>query len=45
MISAQIEKSITLVDLAGSERLKRTENADQLQKEANKINQSLSCLR
>lgn len=33
-----------MVDLAGSERAKRTENSGVKLKEANKINQSLSCL-
>lgn len=40
----KVEKSLTLVDLAGSERCKRTENRGSKLKEANKINQSLSCL-
>lgn len=40
----KIDKSLTLVDLAGSERAKRTENTGKKLKEANKINQSLSCL-
>ena len=40
----KIDKSLTLVDLAGSERAKRTENIGKKLKEANKINQSLSCL-
>ena len=40
----KIERILNIVDLAGAERAKRTENAGQRLKEANKINQSLSCL-
>jgi len=40
----QVERYINIVDLAGSERTKRTENLGNKLKEANKINQSLSCL-
>lgn len=39
-----VERYINIVDLAGSERTKRTENVGNKLKEANKINQSLSCL-
>lgn len=38
------ERSINIVDLAGAERAKRTDNCGLKLKEANKINQSLSCL-
>lgn len=38
------ERTINIVDLAGAERAKRTENTGIRLKEANKINQSLSCL-
>ena len=40
----RIEKCLNIVDLAGSERARRTENTGKNLKEANKINQSLSCL-
>jgi hypothetical protein len=39
-----VERYINIVDLAGAERTKRTENVGNKLKEANKINQSLSCL-
>lgn len=40
----RFKKTITIVDLAGSERFKRTKNDNQGIREANSVNQSLSCL-